>query len=43
MSVQNSFDFGPEERKAIIDTARWVAGSMVFLGALAAAAVVAAH
>ncbi len=43
MSFHDSFDFGPVERKAIVDTARWIAGTMVFLGALATAAVVALH
>lgn len=39
MTVENHFDCGPEDRRAIIDTARWVGGTMIFLTAVAAAVI----
>lgn len=39
MSIWNT-DFGPDERRAVVDTARWIAGTMIFLAAVVAAVVI---
>jgi len=40
MSVKNHFEFGPEDHKVIIETARWVGGTMVFLVAVVTAVMI---
>lgn len=37
MTGKSQLNFGPEEQKAIVDTARWVGGLMIFLTAVVAA------
>jgi hypothetical protein len=37
MTVKSDVNFGQEEYKAIVDTARWVGGTMIFLTAVVTA------